>query len=876
MNLKTIYTSFLNSLKYLFSAGFFKELLDPGSAEKRKPVYQLLMVIVSMIYLISMLSVVGDYGVSGDEVNSHEQAVRVFNYFSNGDSAAYEDTPGYLNLYGLSANIMAEFVHQHIFPSHDLYLVRHYVNVFIAFTGTVFIGLIGLRLFGGLGGLISLILMILSPRYFGHSFNNLLDVPFAVGYIVSIYYIIRFFDDWPKIKIRYAVGLILGMAFAISNRAPGVMLYGYFFLYAFIFYVSFIGKKEFWKVVKFKKDILRFSVWAIGIILLSYGLSLTIWPYGLKNPIMAIPNVLEHFSMIPVNMTTIFNGVQDLSNKLSRFYAPAYLLIGTPVVVSIGFLLYLILLPFKITKLQPVMIFILFTAVFPVAYIVYKHANLYSGMRHLLFIVPSLVLVSAAGWVAIIKKLKKSYKLIPLSLLLVLFLLPLRHMIVNHPNQYVYFNELIGGMKGGYANYDMDYFYNSIKEGSDWLAENENLKDDTLTIITNASYRGYFENYPNITMNYCRYYDTSKEDWDYAIYSNVFIRREQLINNIFPPEGTIHTIDVDGYPVAVVVKRVSKEDLLGFDALKQNHNEEAKAHFKNYLKINPNSEQVLEGYANVMIKERKLDSTIIYADSALMYNPEQVGALLLKASALNTQKKYREALETSNAMIDFKEDFAEGHYQKAFALKNLNLPNDALKEFQKAITYKKDYSQAFIQMGEILTNYKNYSKALEIYDKLLSTDADNFYAKVYKARCLQMSGDNAAAETIIQSLPAPNQNNIEVVKVKCRIALAKNDIRNAANYLNMARFVDTDADLFALRSKFVLTQNNRQQAEEYIKKAAELDPVNREVQEIMKLFQPAGNPQVTEQTQQKTGEQESIMFQKPAAQNNNPLTRPRN
>ncbi|HPF52012.1 MAG TPA: tetratricopeptide repeat protein [Draconibacterium sp.] len=865
-----------STFKYFGSKSFLTELFDPSANNKRKQIYHLLMVIISVFYFISMLSVTKDYGVSGDEVNSHEQAVRVFNYFANGDSTAYENTPGYLNLYGLSANVIAEFISQKIFPSVDLYTTRHYFNICVAFIGTIYIGLIGLRLFGGLGGLISLIFMILSPRYFGHSFNNLLDVPFAVGYIVSIYYIIRFFDTWPKIKIKHAIGLILGTSFAISNRVPGVMLYAYFLFYAFIFYVAYIGRKEFWKIWKFRSDILRFSMWAVGIVIISYGMSLLIWPYGLRNPFMAIPNVLEHFSKIPVNMTTIFDGVQDLSNKMSRYYAPIYLLIGTPLFIAIGILIYIVLLPFKASKLSPAMIFILFTAIFPVAYIVYKNANLYSGMRHLLFIVPSFVLVATAGWVAIVNKFQKSYKLIPLSLLFILFMLPLRHMIVNHPNQYVYFNELIGGMKGGYANYDMDYFYNSIKSGSDWLMENEDMKDDSIIVITNASYAGYFDGQHNVKMNYCRYYDTSKEDWDYAIYSNVFIRREQLLNKRFPPVGTIHTIDVDGYPVAVVFKRISKEDLAGFEALKSNKNEEAKAHFKNYLKLNPYSEQVLEGYANVMLKERKLDSTIIYADSALVYNPDQIGALLLKSSALNTKKEYQSALKTANAMIDFKEDFAEGHYQKGFALKNLNQPNEALKEFQRAITYKKDYNQAFFQMGEILTNYKNYKKAIEIYDKLLAAEPNDFYAKVYKAKTLQLSGDNNQAEKIILALPAANQNNLEVIKVKCRIALSKNDYRTAANYLNMARFINSDADLFVLRAKFALVQNNKQQAEAYLKKANELDPINREAQELLKLFQTS--PVVsTEQNTAKSQDQQqqSIMYQKPEPKKTNPLTRTR-
>ena len=44
------------------------------------------------------------------------------------------------------------------------------------------IGLLGMRFGGGLCGLISMLLLFFSPRFFGHSMNNLKDIPFAVGY----------------------------------------------------------------------------------------------------------------------------------------------------------------------------------------------------------------------------------------------------------------------------------------------------------------------------------------------------------------------------------------------------------------------------------------------------------------------------------------------------------------------------------------------------------------------------------------------------------------------------------------------------------------------------------------------------------------------
>ena len=60
-------------------------------------------------------------------------------------------------------------------------------------------------------------------------------------------------------------------------------------------------------------------------------------------------------------------------------------------------------------------------------------------------------------------------------------------MVKVHPNETVYFNELEGGVKNAYGNYETDYYMNSIKPCADWLKKNvlENSKD-TLIIGSNV------------------------------------------------------------------------------------------------------------------------------------------------------------------------------------------------------------------------------------------------------------------------------------------------------------------------------------------------------------------------------------------------------
>ena len=46
---------------------------------------------------------------------------------------------------------------------------------------------------------------------------------------------------------------------------------------------------------------------------------------------------------------------------------------------------------------------------------------------------------------------------------------PVKFMISNHPYHYLYYNQLVGGLKGAYANYETDYYYVSQTEASEWL-----------------------------------------------------------------------------------------------------------------------------------------------------------------------------------------------------------------------------------------------------------------------------------------------------------------------------------------------------------------------------------------------------------------------
>jgi hypothetical protein len=111
-----------------------------------------------------------------------------------------------------------------------------------------------------------------------------------------------------------------------------------------------------------------------------------------------------------------------------------------------------------------------FCFIAPVGAVIYLKAVLYDDWRHLYFIYPAFVFLVAF---AINELLKTKLKTIVLTLFVVQLSLVLFFFIKFHPNQNVYFNELIPHSKDYLMNhYELDYWQHSYRQGLLWVAEN--------------------------------------------------------------------------------------------------------------------------------------------------------------------------------------------------------------------------------------------------------------------------------------------------------------------------------------------------------------------------------------------------------------------
>jgi hypothetical protein len=100
----------------------------------------------------------------------------------------------------------------------------------------------------------------------------------------------------------------------------------------------------------------------------------------------------------------LFEDKRIISDKVPWYYIPKWIFISSPLIVLLGIVLSPWLLVSKQYKMAMIT-FLFFAAIFPVAYVIYKKSPLYDGWRHLFFVYPPLVVLSALTFISIIAKM---------------------------------------------------------------------------------------------------------------------------------------------------------------------------------------------------------------------------------------------------------------------------------------------------------------------------------------------------------------------------------------------------------------------------------------------------------------------------------------
>ncbi|MBN4074014.1 hypothetical protein JYT61_00475 [bacterium AH-315-E10] len=511
-----------------------------------------------------------DYGVTWDEYVQSKYGEKSLAYFTS--SFQDQSADSYLNLhfYGPLVELISAVCY-----SGDLsefkYEVRHVIiSIFamIAVIATFYFA----RFFKETRiAFLSVSCLLLMPRFYGHMFNNSKDLPFAALFIAALasMLLVARSDIDRRWSIPFA-GLMTGLCLSIRVGGFLLFVYGVLILLAAIFIVYQSAKtqgvtpvEKFKSILKIKSNILLFSA-PIIIIIIAWLIMVAMWPFAhhdiIRNPLFAFKQSIQFFRP----MSVYYAGEILQSNQLPRTYLLNYIFITTPIPILVMAIFGsgICIIRMKNSQLEPFNRLIHFTLIlavlFPLIYTLVFSPNIYDGVRHFLFILPFIAILSAVGchhtYIMLSKRMPN--KNVPIMVLggFILFS-PVIQLITLHPYQMTYFNCITGGMKKAGTMYDTDYWSSSYKEAIEWInSDSKRLNKKTVNVLLAANKNNkicatYYAD-PHITI-YTMFETTGDTPFPPGYDYYVAMTRYQLDKN-FPDARIIHSIQRQGAVFTVI------------------------------------------------------------------------------------------------------------------------------------------------------------------------------------------------------------------------------------------------------------------------------------------------------------------------------------
>ena len=427
---------------------------------QNKSEYVSLGLLITICLVIGLMTLKG-YGVSWDEPNVYDYAryaLHAYRYFLDPLSLPLfqKSMDSYGPAYFMAAAIFARVV-QAVVPAWAGYPAWHLFYFLTFLAGVVFLYLLLRRSLGVAGSLGACLLFVTQPLLWGHAFMNPKDLPFMVFFLASMYLGLQMVDHCSSSRPNYVLvaiaGISLGLTISIRSPAPlaGIL----------------IGIYAFWKCH-------RKAVPLLGIYALLAGVTAYLtWPFLWAAPLQNFFKSLGAMSMYPYSRAILLMGRYYAPKELPWFYF--LLILGIQLTVPV-ILLALIGLPVAVRRYlgrgekarEPLLLF-LGWFLLPVLELVSFHTTIYDNARQLLFLLPPLFLLIGLSLDAWSARLHSRWWMT--GVLLACTIPGVYGAVQLHPYEYIYYNQLVGGVRGAQHNYEMDYWATSYREVVLWLNE---------------------------------------------------------------------------------------------------------------------------------------------------------------------------------------------------------------------------------------------------------------------------------------------------------------------------------------------------------------------------------------------------------------------
>ena len=422
------------------------------------------------LFAIVGIAALDDYGMTYDSTHHRATAAGVADYALG----ASEEPPGWHSndrYYGVAFQMPLLLTERSLGlqDTRHIYLTRHLITHLLFIAGGFAFGMLAYRMVGSRWiALLAMLLFLLHPRLYAHSFFNGKDIPFAAMLVIALYLTHRAFR---KDTLGAFLLCGIGVGLAINLRVFGLML---------LPMILAMRALDLWQVGR--EDRMRIIASAGIFLAAALAVVYIIHPYYWENPLRFV----EGFRVLarhPTIAENLFMGEIYLSDDVPWNFIPVWFAItAPPVALALGAIgcaavcWQAITRPLAALRDREIRFRILMLGCFvaPIVVVIALQANIYNGWRQMYFLWAPFCLIAAVGMRALAgggRRLHMTQRALTYGVACFGLLTTLTAMAALHPHQQAYFNAMTDTKTPGALGnrYDMDYWHVAQRQAMEYL-----------------------------------------------------------------------------------------------------------------------------------------------------------------------------------------------------------------------------------------------------------------------------------------------------------------------------------------------------------------------------------------------------------------------
>jgi len=414
-----------------------------------------------------------DYGLGWDDYTHAEYGELLLALYGSGFSDQRAFNFVNLYMYGGGFDMLAALVAK-ILP-FDLFETRRLIGAAIGIVGLMVTWRLGRRIGGPVAGLLALVLLSISPLYYGHMFMNPKDSPFAVAMVILLLGLVHAFQEYPRPTPATLAIMGIGIGLSIGTRVIGFIAVTYAVAAIILIYGTELRASGFKAATP---RLARFVLMLAPALALGYLVMGLVWPWSVLEPLNPFRAVryFSHFFERP--WKEMFDGIAVSVPDMPRSYVPTLFFLQEPeilLLLGIGGIAGAFVAAARRDVALPrraALLVLGLAAILPIAITVVTRPAMYNGVRHFVFVVPPLAVLAGFAGAWLCSRLARSGRpalLAGSTIALAAVVAPVVEMVRLHPYQYTQFNNLAGGVRAAEEHYMLDYWGLAFKQAAQEL-----------------------------------------------------------------------------------------------------------------------------------------------------------------------------------------------------------------------------------------------------------------------------------------------------------------------------------------------------------------------------------------------------------------------